>query len=123
MGVMSIEQGDEALFQRSVNGFEVEKTVERVNFGKLTDDYSFALIKCLAGYEEAVRKAAERYEPSVIARYLISVTTAFNKFYHECPILKADGDVKNARLLLVELTQKVIARACGLLGIECPEEM
>lgn len=99
------------------------KTVTDVNFSKLTDDYSYALIKRLAGYEEAVQKAAERYEPSVIAKYLISVATAFNKFYHECPILKAEGEEKQVRLMLVDLTQKVIAQACGLLGMECPEEM
>ncbi|MBQ7774664.1 MAG: arginine--tRNA ligase [Lachnospiraceae bacterium] len=89
----------------------------------LTDDYSYALIKQLSGYEEAIKKAAERYEPSVIARYLIDVTSVFNKFYQECPILKTEGEEKQARLMLVELTQRIIKECCGLLGMECPEEM
>ena len=83
----------------------------------------YALIKALSGYEEAVKKAAERYEPSVIARYLVTVAVAFNKFYHECPILQAEESTKQARIVLTDLAQRVILDACGLLGMACPEEM
>lgn len=94
-----------------------------VSTAYLTDDVSFELLKTLNGYEAAVQEAAERYEPSVIARYLIRVTTNFNKFYHECPILQAEKPCRKARLLLVDMTQTIIADACRLLGMECPEEM
>ena len=98
------------------------------NYGKpdcslLTDDASYALVKALAGYEAAVQTAAKRYEPSVVARYIISVAAAFNKFYHESSILSAGNEEKQARLVLVDVTQKVLRDACGLLGLECPEEM
>lgn len=89
----------------------------------LTDDASYALVKTLAGYEAAVLQAAERYEPSVVARYIISVAGAFNKFYHECPILNASKEEKQARLVLVNTVQKVLKNACSLLGMECPEGM
>lgn len=94
-----------------------------IDFGALTDDASYGLIKILAGYEEAVTGAAEKNEPSVVARYVIALATAFNKFYHECAILQADERVRKARLVLVDLVQKIICEACGLLGMECPEEM
>lgn len=94
-----------------------------IDCGVLTDDVTYALVKVISGYGDAVREAAERYEPSVIARYLISVATAFNKFYHECPILHAEQKQKAARLGLVDMVQKIIRDACGLLGMECPEEM
>ncbi|WP_312100413.1 DALR anticodon-binding domain-containing protein [Lachnoclostridium sp.] len=68
-------------------------------------------------------EAANRFEPSVIARYTILLSTAFNKFYHECNILNADENLRDARLIAVELTQKTIKDAMGLLGIDCPEEM
>lgn len=94
-----------------------------INYKHLTDEASYALVKTLAGYETAVLGAAERYEPSVVARYIISVAGAFNKFYHECPILTASVEEKQARLALVDAVQKVLKDACGLLGMECPEEM
>lgn len=96
---------------------------ERIDCNVLTEDMGYALIKALSGYEEAIEKAADRYEPSVIARYLVSVATSFNRFYHECPILQAEEKTKQARLILVDLAQKMILDACSLLGMSCPEEM
>lgn len=94
-----------------------------IDYSVLTDNVTYALIKKLSEYENAVKEAAECFEPSVIARYLVGVAAAFNKFYHECPILHGDDKQRAARLLLVDLAQRVIKDACGLLGMECPEEM
>lgn len=94
-----------------------------INYRMLADDAAFLLLKTLSGYEDAVVSAARNYEPSVIARYLITLTSAFNHFYHECPILQAEEEERNARILLVDIVQEVIVDACGLLGMKCPEEM
>ncbi len=101
------------------------KTVEagEVDYSALTDDVTYNLVKVLAGYEDAVINAAEKNEPSVVARYVISLATAFNKFYHDCTILQAEEKEKKARLLLTDMVQKILCEACGLLGMECPEEM
>lgn len=104
-------------------GVWTEDGNETIHYDLLTDDTSYALIKTLAGYEAAVEMAAERYEPSVVARYIISVASAFNKFYHECVILTAGEEEKLARLALVDAVQKILKDACSLLGMECPEEM
>ncbi len=101
-----------------------EVDVNNVCFSSLTDDVSYELIKTLCDYEKSITNAALRYEPSVIARFLISLSTAFNKFYQECKILKEENEsVKNARLYLVSVVQQIINEGCGLLGIQCPEEM
>ncbi len=94
-----------------------------IDYNVLTDDITYELIKTLNGYETVVFNAAEKYEPSVVARYVISLAAAFNKFYHECPILQAEADTKTARLYVVNLVQLVIKDACSLLGMQCPEEM
>lgn len=102
---------------------EVNDIAETMNWNVLTDDVTFTLVKILSGYEEAILGAAERCEPSIIARYVISLATAFNKFYHECPVLHAVREEKTARVLLINFVQAVIKDSCGLLGMECPEEM
>lgn len=89
----------------------------------LLDESSYNLAKEIAFYPEKVKEAAERYEPSVIARYVWGLATIFNKFYQDCNILNAEKDVKEARLVLVYFTQKIIKDAMELLGIKCPEEM
>ncbi|MDE6621944.1 MAG: hypothetical protein K2K74_15930 [Lachnospiraceae bacterium] len=95
----------------------------RTDWNALTDSVAYNLVKILGGYEDAVKNAAAKYEPSVLARYVMSLAAAFNKFYHDCAILKAEETVKQARLALTELTQRVLRDGCGLLGLECPEEM
>ena len=95
----------------------------KIDYNKLTDDTTYTLIKILNGYDDAVVNAAEKYEPSIIARYTISLASVFNKFYHECPILQAEEDIKQARLCITNLVMLVLKDACCLLGMECPEEM
>ncbi len=120
-----------SILRKSVNVEYAEKTtgesglmeVDAINYAHLTDEAGYALVKTLTSYETVVLLAAERYEPSVVARYIISVASAFNKFYHECPILTACEEEKQARLALVNAVQKVLKDACDLLGMECPEEM
>ena len=41
---------------------------------------TYKLVKALAGYEDAVMSAAEKNEPSVVARYVISLATEFTSF-------------------------------------------
>lgn len=94
-----------------------------IDYHVLTDDVTYSLLKILSGYEEAVLNAAEKYEPSIVARYVIALAAAFNKFYHECPILQAKEKTKQARLSVTNFVQQVLKDACGLLGMECPEEM
>ena len=102
----------------------VEIENQSICYAALTDDITFELIKVLSGYEEAGQNAADRYEPSIVARYIISVASSFNKFYHECTILREEDEmIKMGRLSLVNLMQKIINEACSLLGMECPEEM
>lgn len=96
---------------------------DAIDYNALTDDVTYTLIKNLCGYETAILNAAEKYEPSILARYIISLATAFNKFYHECPILQAEKATKQARLFVTNLVQLVLKDACGLLGMKCPEEM
>ena len=94
-----------------------------IDYHVLTDDVTYSLLKILSGYEEAGLNAAEKYEPSIVARYVIALAAAFNKFYHECPILQAKEKTKQARLSVTNFVQQVLKDACGLLGMECPEEM
>jgi len=101
------------------------KAVENVgiDYAVLTDEASYHLVKVLDGYEDAILDSAEKNEPSIVARYVIALATAFNRFYHECAILQAAEKEKTARLFLTDSVQKILSEACGLLGMECPEEM
>ncbi len=82
------------------------------------------LVKAIASLPETVQAAAEKYEPSLIARFAVDVAQKFNKFYFDCKILAAEDEkTKNFRLVLTNATLQALTNAFALLGIGIPEKM
>ncbi len=82
------------------------------------------LVKALATFPETVKNAAEKYEPSCIARFAVDVAQKFNKFYFECKILSAEDEkTKQFRLALTNATLQALKNAFTLLGIGIPDKM
>lgn len=83
----------------------------------------YEVVKTLAAFPEAVCDAAEKYEPSIIARYAVDLAQKFNKFYFDCKILTAEPAVKGFRLQLTKAVLQTLTNALSLLGIGVPEKM
>ncbi len=82
------------------------------------------LLKALAEFPETVKAAAEKYEPSYVARFCVDTAQKFNKFYFGCKILQAEDDgIKKFRLALTEATLTTLTNGLMLLGIGVPEKM
>lgn len=77
----------------------------------------------LAGFGEAVKKAGQELDPSCIAKYLLDLAHCFNNFYHDCPVLKADDEVRNFRLILIQKVCETMETGLTLLGIETVDKM
>ena len=78
----------------------------------------------LSTFPETVSAAAEKYEPSLIARFAVDVAQKFNKFYFDCKILAAEDEkTKDFRLALTNATLQTLRNAFGLLGIGIPDKM
>ena len=82
----------------------------------LNDPYSQALLKAIEAFPAAVLSAAEKYEPYVVSRSVMSVAAAFNKFYYEQRIMSDDPAVRTARLALTDATRQVLKNGLNLLG-------
>ena len=90
----------------------------------ITCDEEAALLKTLSQYEEKVLTAIRDYEPSVIARFILDVAAAYNKFYHNCQILSAqDEKVRGTRILLTEATRNVLGSAFSLICLKKTERI
>ncbi len=100
-----------------------EKLTTKIDCTTLQDDESFFLVKKLSDYPKKTLEAAIMYDPSIMALYLFELAQTFNTFYHAKPILKAEAEEKQARLLLASATADVLKNGLELLGIEAPEEM
>ena len=102
---------------------KIGEVPDTIDYTLLTDEASIGLLKEIERYPKVIKDAAERYEPSVIARYSIDLAHAFNKFYHECQINVEDETTKYTRTNVVKIARYIIKDALSLLGIQCPEQM
>lgn len=91
--------------------------------GLLVSEEEQVVVRSLARFSDAIVRAAETYKPSIVARYLIDLARDFNKFYHQCPVIQAEENVRNARLALIDAVRQVLVNGLWLLGIEAPKEM
>lgn len=94
-----------------------------VDFSVITEPDAIFLLKEINRFPKVVLDAADKYEPSIVARFAVDVAQAFNKFYNSTRINVDDVELKNARVMLTYLTKNTISEALDLLGIEAPEAM
>ena len=88
----------------------------------LSDPESWEIIKLLQDFSRVVKRAAENYDPSLIAKYAINLAQAFNKYYAHTRILDESPE-RDSRLALSYSTAVVLKEALRLLGVEAPEKM
>jgi arginyl-tRNA synthetase len=58
-----------------------------------------------------------------LAQYLYRLASAFTDFYEQCPVLRAEDDIRASRLVLCDLTARTLKLGLGLLGIAAPDRM
>jgi arginyl-tRNA synthetase len=97
---------------------------ENINFELLSNEEAVGVTKELYYFVERIEQAMNKLEPSILSRYLVDLAQAFNRFYHECPILKAESDeLRAARLLLVQAVKITLRNGLKLIGLEAPEQI
>jgi len=90
----------------------------------LVDRHERALAFRILGFPGAVADAAGSAAPSKLCSYLFELATAYTSFYEHCAVLNAAGaETRRSRLLLSDLTARVLSSGLGLLGIESPPRM
>jgi arginyl-tRNA synthetase len=82
-----------------------------------------ALAKHLLNFGLTLEAVAEEYRPNFLCNYLFELAGKFTSFYENCPVLKAEGTVRESRLTLCDLTARVLKLGLETLGIETVEQM
>jgi arginyl-tRNA synthetase len=83
-----------------------------------------ALAMTLLRFPEALADAAVDFKPNLITDYLWDLANTYSGFYQNCPVLKAETpELRQSRLLLCDLTARVLQRGLNLLGIRTIERM
>lgn len=82
-----------------------------------------ALARHLLNFGLVLEAAAEDYRPNFLCNYLYELAGRFTGFYESCPVLKSEAEQRASRLVLCELTARVLKQGLEVLGIETLEQM
>lgn len=100
-----------------------EEVTADINYDLLSEGDGAEVLKIIGSFNKAILAAMRKNEPHIITRFVLDLAQAFNKFYHDNPILVDDVEVRKARLALVAATRQTIENALALLGMHAPERM
>lgn len=82
------------------------------------------LARELNRFAEALDAVVVDYRPHFLTTYLFNLAERYSTFFENCPVLKApDNATRNSRLLLCDLTARIIKQGLQLLGIQVMERM
>jgi arginyl-tRNA synthetase len=103
----------------------IRKAEKTVRSAKITsaDEKEILLIKKLSEFPEVADNASKNTNPAAMANYSLQLCQIFNEFYHACPVINAEPEIKSARLAMVEAFRIVIKQSLNLLGIKVINEM
>ena len=100
-----------------------EEVTADINYNLLSDGDAAEVLKVIASFNKAIVSAMRRNEPHIVTRFVLDLAQAFNKFYHDNPILVEDVELRKARLALVAATRQTLENGLSILGMHSPERM
>ena len=90
----------------------------------LTQPAERALAFQLNRFSEALAGVESEYRPNILTQYLFETADVFARFFEECHVNKEPNpDVQTSRLLLCDLTERILVQGLSLLGIATCERM
>ena len=98
--------------------------LDDINLATLSEPSEHEIIRKLADFSSTVLFSAEEREAHRIPHYLYELAGLFHPYYNQHRVLDKDNTEKTqARLILVQCVQTVLANGLNLLGISAPEAM
>ena len=107
-----------SIFRKLTEPASVEKHVL-----KLLAPEEISLAKHLLNFGLTLEAVADEYRPNFLSVFLYELAGKFTSFYENCPVLKAEDETRCSRLILCDLTARVLRQGLDVLGIEVLEQM
>jgi arginyl-tRNA synthetase len=91
----------------------------------LVHESELDVARLLGDLDEVLTIAAIERAPHKVTTWIRELAAAFQKMYHDCPILRSDveDELRQARLVLVEACRIGLAIGLDTLGVSAPERM
>ena len=94
-----------------------------IDVNNLLDDEAIEVIKNIYNFENILISVTEKNEPYLLSKYLIELAKNYSVFYNNHKILVDDKKIANSRLYLTYMTNKILEKGAGILGIKMPNKM
>lgn len=91
---------------------------DNIRFDLLNHKIEVELIKEISKFNLIIEEALNSLNPKILAKYANKISTKFNLFYENLPVLGTDLFLKVNRLMLVMVFVNVLANLFDILGIE-----
>jgi arginyl-tRNA synthetase len=101
----------------------VSATVYDLKPELLSHPHERGLLVRLGQLGDVLEQVGRTYKPHTLAQYLLELARVYHRFCHDCPVLKAEAGVREARLLLTRAVAGVLKLGMTLLGLPAPERM
>ncbi|MDE0092474.1 MAG: arginine--tRNA ligase, partial [Oligoflexia bacterium] len=75
----------------------------------------------LLSFESVCFQSLQKFKPHILARYLLDLSKEFNRFYNQRRIIGHDRETD--RLLLTQMTYRILSRGLEVLNIPRPQAM
>jgi arginyl-tRNA synthetase len=101
------------------------RELDRAAMGRqLASEDFWQIVLAVSKADSALDRAIASGEPSHVARYAFQLAQAFNRFYHEYPVLQEpDRERRTFLLWLTDYFRRQLEATLGILGIEVPPYM
>lgn len=97
--------------------------IEDIDFSLLKEDEAIQIVKQLYDFKNTIIMAADKNEPSIVARYIMNLAQKFSTFYNNNKIIGEEQKLQEARLYLTYAVGNVLKIGAELLGMEMPDKM
>jgi arginyl-tRNA synthetase len=103
-----------------------QSVISKMTKGIIGNDYIFdddemSLLRYFYQFSEKIVEAAEKYNPAILAEYLLNFARKYNEFYAKCRIIGEPEEEK--RVFLTQVTSKILKDGLNILGIKTVEKM
>lgn len=99
------------------------KADKDIDVSVLTDELSIQIIKLISNFDNILKQALNKNEPSIIARYALDLAESYSSFYNDNKVITDDEKVSKARLYLTYMTNVTLTNSIELLGLKIPSQM
>ena len=107
-----------------INSLLEHYTSSNIDYDRIElNEYIWNVIIDLYEFPEIIQKSRAEYDPSELAKYLLNLSSDYNKLYASVKMLNEEENKTNFYLVLSKCSGIVLTEGMRLLGIKMPNKM